>query len=59
MEIEQKKCLKCNRSLYTIYNNLDICQACLDIETHNQWIDELTADIEFEPLKDFLNKLKE
>lgn len=26
---------------------------------HNQWVDELAADIEFEPLREFILRLKE
>lgn len=30
-----------------------------DIERHNAWVDELKADVAFEPLREFLDRLKE
>lgn len=37
----------------------DFIPVGLDIDAHNQWVEELQADIEFEPLRDFLELLKE
>ncbi len=31
----------------------------LDIEQHNAWIDEIKEDVDFLPLRDFLDCLKE
>lgn len=30
-----------------------------DVEQHNAWVEELKADVEFEPLKGFIDRLKE
>lgn len=30
-----------------------------DIEQHNAWVDDLLADIESQPLRDFIERLKE
>lgn len=35
------------------------CNACLDVERHNAWVDELKADVEWEHLVEFLDRLKE
>lgn len=33
--------------------------AMLDRQRHNEWVDSLKADVEFQPLRDFLEGLKE
>ena len=30
-----------------------------DVEEHNQWVQDLIDDVEWEPLKEFLERLKE
>jgi hypothetical protein len=31
----------------------------LDVEEHNEWVQSLIDDVDFEPLKEFLEQLKE
>ena len=35
------------------------CEAGADRERHNIWVEEMKADVECEPLRDFLDLLKE
>lgn len=31
----------------------------LDTKAHNEWVESLKADVEWKPLRDFLDRLKE
>lgn len=37
----------------------EIIPVGLDIDAHNAWVEELKQDIEWEPLREFLDRLKE
>ena len=64
------RCESCGGTSSVPRHGLNVCATCLhgkaevrlmgtDVERHNAWVDELKADVEFEPLREFLDRLKE
>ena len=64
------RCDSCGGTLSVPRHGLSVCAICLhakaevrlmgtEVERHNAWVDELKAGIEFEPLRDFIDRLKE
>jgi len=64
------RCESCGGTSSVPRHGLNVCATCLhgkaevrlmgtDAERHNAWVEELKADVEFEPLRDFLDRLKE
>jgi hypothetical protein len=53
-------CTKCDRDYYS-YNDVGdgICPTCADIEENNKWVENLQAEIDWEPLREFVGQLKE
>lgn len=56
--IEQAKLLAPETPTYAINSTTDKAIG-LDVDRHNNWVEKLKEEVEFEPLKDFLDQLKE